>query len=1090
MNSLAYYWAKRQAPTPDEHASTIHHARSWPHAPKHKRAMKMTSLQQSIRAVRMSAQVRKPLSLALLGLMLSLSYAEESTPNAEQIAFFESKIRPVLVEHCYKCHSAEALENKKLKGGLYLDSRAGVLTGGDTGPAIIPGNAEKSLLMTALHWEDPDIEMPPKNKLPAAIIADFATWIAMGAPDPRTGSAPIPKAEIDLVKGRQHWAFAPFANTKAPEVRNNDWVRTPVDRFILARQEAVGVTPSSLLSHEKLIRRATFALLGLPPSATDVDNFIADKSPNAYPQLIDRLLANPAFGERWSRHWLDTVRYAESNGYEFDAYRPGAYHYRDWVIRALNSDLPYDQFIREQIAGDKLKPGDFDALSATGFLVAGPYPGQITVKTKERIRYDQLDDMVSTIGSSMLGLTIGCARCHDHKFDPLPQRDYYAMAAALAKTEHEEIKFDRNAKESARLLAEHDLRGQPLRAALKEFEERDFLPRFSQWQKDELPKLWSQETAPTPWQSLTPMNVTARSATLNVDENGHVLKSGKREKKDVYTIKALTNQRGLIAFRVDVFTGPDLPKKGPGLSDNGNFVLGNLKIIARPHDPAIKTKPITIALKAGVATFEQKDFPLSAVLDNSPDSGWGVAPKTGQDHAATFMIEGAAIGFVGGTELEFQLTFDHFGVGNLRLSFATEPIKTNSVQATTPMPVTEPTPTQVIPTLGDAVVVQNLGEIKTLLESGNGQIPGKESVQMRHWFTRFDQASAQLIAALREHDRQRPKPDLIPVYSTKTGGQDVYLLRRGEVDNKDIKSTPGYFQVLEDGSPNRWQQKADLDPRVGLGRWLTDADAGAGRLLARVMVNRVWKNLFGSGLVTTPNDFGLQGERPTHPELLDYLAKELIAGGWQLKPLLRHIMLSSVYLQGADEREKNRTLDPENKLWWQRPALRLEAEAIRDSLLSVSGRLDPTLYGPAIEDFNIPRRSVYLRVRRSELFPFLILFDAPEATQSIGDRGTTTQPTQALAMMNSPLVHQTAEELRKRVFTKGTSPTDTITTIYRVLLSRAPTDVEMNKMISFFSQQKTMISANDKKTAAEAEALAMSRVCQVVLCLNEFIYVD
>ena len=434
--------------------------------------------------------------------------------------------------------------------------------------------------------------MPPKNKLSDAVIADFAAWIAMGAPDPRMGPATPAKQGIDIAKGRAYWAFAPLLIAKPPEVKQSDWVRTPIDRFILARQEAAGIRPSAPLSREKFIRRASYTITGLPPTPAEAAAFVADPSPDADARLIDRLLSDAAYGECWGRHWLDVVRYAESGGYEFDGYRPSAYHYRDWVIRALNADLPYDEFIREQIAGDKLKPADYDAACATGFLVAGPYPGQITAKTKERIRYDQLDDMVATIGSSMLGLTIGCARCHDHKFDPLPQRDYYALAAAaLARTEQAEIKVDRKPADTKRKLQEHGERESRLRAALKTFEEGDFPKRFAAWQNADLPKLSST----TPWQAIEPLSAEAHSAILEVTADGRVRTIGKPEKKDLCDGEELSpdDQQGLIGFRIDVFSGDDLPSHGPGLSSNGNFVLTDLKIIARPHDPALKAKPVT-----------------------------------------------------------------------------------------------------------------------------------------------------------------------------------------------------------------------------------------------------------------------------------------------------------------------------------------------------------------------------------------------------------------------------------------------------------------------------------------------------------------
>ncbi|MFO0866962.1 MAG: DUF1549 domain-containing protein, partial [Gemmataceae bacterium] len=377
---------------------------------------------------------------SLLSLLAVASIARAQTPDAKGIEFFEKKIRPVLVEQCYRCHSEEAAKNKKLKGALFVDTRAGLLKGGEEGPSVVPGKPKEGLMMNALRHEK--LQMPPTGKLSAEIIADFEKWIAMGAPDPRDGVTKTAKREIDVEEGRKFWSFQPLAKVDPPNVRKADWAKSPIDRFILAKLEAKQLRPNEPASREKLLRRAYFDLVGLPPAPEEREAFLSDTSPDAYAKLIQRLLRSPHYGERWARHWLDVVRYAESGGYEFDGDRPGAYHYRDWVIRALNDDMPYDQFVRMQLAGDKLKPGDYDATSATGFLVSGPFPGQITAKTEERIRYDHLDDMLSTIGSSMLGLTMGCVRCHEHKYDPIPQMDYYKLLSALGKTTFTNVKVD------------------------------------------------------------------------------------------------------------------------------------------------------------------------------------------------------------------------------------------------------------------------------------------------------------------------------------------------------------------------------------------------------------------------------------------------------------------------------------------------------------------------------------------------------------------------------------------------------------------------------------------------------------------------
>jgi hypothetical protein len=613
-------------------------------------------------------------------------------PSAEDLAFFESKVRPVLAEKCYECHSAAAHEKGKLKAGLYVDSREGLLTGGETGPALLPGKPQESLLIKVIRHEIKDAEMPPKGKLEDSAIADLAKWIEMGAPDPRVAAVAIPntKRVIDVAEGRKWWAFQPLVQPPVPEVKNLSVVRTPVDAFVLAKQEAAGLVANAAASPVKLLRRATFDLTGLAPTLEERETFLKDTSPDAFARLIDRLLASPRYGERWGRHWLDVVRFAESGGYEFDGFRPGAYHYRDWVIRAVNEDMPYDAFVRMQLAGDKLKPGEYDGAAATGFLVAGPYPGQTTVKTEEKIRYDQLDDMVSTIGSGMLGVTMACARCHDHKYDPLLQQDYYGIAAALATTVHDASKRNLGGSETQRALEQHEQAGIPLAAALKKYETEEFSERFAEWQKTSLPQL----SATAPWQIVDVRRVSAKSAILTSDADGQVLYVGNKTNDDLYTVKAVTWQKGIRAFRLDALSDPALPAKGPGLSDNGNFVLADLKITARPLNGRNSPQPVPVKLKPVSASFEQAGYPLASALDANDTSGWAVAPEMGKDHAAVFAVDGAVLGFDGGTEFEFQLRFTgHFGLGRMRLAFC------NGAEEAK---------------LADAVDLQHLREIQTL----------------------------------------------------------------------------------------------------------------------------------------------------------------------------------------------------------------------------------------------------------------------------------------------------------------------------------------------------------------------------------------
>ncbi|MBU6303324.1 MAG: DUF1549 domain-containing protein [Verrucomicrobia bacterium] len=999
--------------------------------------------------------------VALLILLLALAGpagAEEWPP--EQIAFFESKVRPVLAGHCYGCHSVAAQQQGKLKAGLFLDSRQGLLEGGESGPALVPGKPEESIIIKVLRHQIKDAEMPPKGALPGAVIADIAGWIAMGAPDPRVGAvaAAQPKRVIDTEAGKDWWAFKRLAKPVPPAVKRNEWVTTPVDAFILAKQEAAGLSPNEPASRETLLRRVTFDLTGLPPTPEERDAFLQDTRPDAYARLVDRLLESPHYGERWGRHWLDVVRFAESSGYEFDAFRPGAYHYRDWVIDAFNKGLPYDEFVRMQIAGDRLKPGEYEGASAAGFLVAGPYPGQITAKTKEKIRYDQLDDMVATIGNGLLGVSMNCARCHDHKYDPLPQRDYYGMAAALATTVHSAGKIDLAYLETRRKLAAHDQVGAVLAKSLGTYEREELPGRFEAWKASGFPGAQGTE----PWQIFDVQSAAAESARLMADRDGHVIYLGNKTKDDLYTVKVITYRKGLRAFRLDALSEASLPNKGPGLSDNGNFVLGDVRITAKPLDAKDKRAPVNLVLGAGPVSFEQKGYEFARAIDSNPRTGWGVAPRMGMDHAGIFLIQGEPAGFEGGTEFTVHLRFSGFhGLGKVRLAF-TDRAETR---------------------LEDPAALQNAAELRGLAAAKAPLSPA-----WLRWFSRLDDRGRELTEAVVRHDRKRPQPVLTEVYTVANGGEDVYFLRRGEVDRKEGKAETNFIQVLMRSGDSRETWVAEpagkpLDPRVALANWITDVEAGGGPLLARVMANRLWHQHFGRGIVATPNDFGSQGERPTHPELLEWLAARLVEDGWKLKPLHRQILLSATYRQAAGVNGQNGGKDPENKLWAERPSRRLEAEAIRDSLLQLGGRLDPKMHGPSETDVASPRRSVYLRVKRSELVPFLTMFDAPEPTMSIGERGNTTVPTQALALLNSPFVRDMADRFSARLG-QGT-PQELITRAGVLAFCRQPTGEELQRLTAFHERQKQLIG-----NTPEAGREALREVCLAMLCLNEFIYVD
>jgi hypothetical protein len=771
-----------------------------------------------------------------------------------------------------------------------LSDRDRLMRGGSSGPAVVAEDAGSSLLYQLVnHRKDPHM---PKGarKLAAEDIRHLADWINLGAPYDKSliagrneGMAWTRKSIPE--SARNFWSFRPLHSVNPPPVREASWVSQPLDQFILARLEGANLHPNPPATKRQLIRRLYFDLLGLPPSPEELQAFLSDPAPDAYVKLVDKLLASPHYGERWGRHWLDLARFGESHGFEHDYDRPSAYHYRDFVIKALNADLPYDTFVKWQIAGDELEPENNLAVLATGFLAAGVHSTQITIREVEKQRYDEMDDMASTIGTAMLGLTIGCCRCHDHKFDPLPQADYYRFVSTFTTTVRSEIdvNFEKEAYDKAK-----------------------------------------------------------------------------------------------AAFK-------------------------------REHAPFVRT----------LQEFERTHLPARKLR---LEKAWQARPD----------------------RFNWVLT-DLAGVRGIRWA----------------------------------------GLVK--------------------WAETSDPEWRRLKRQVLDHERKAPKPNAVkaliaseglPALRLHTQGADFfkesYYLRRGDPDQKDGIADQGFPQVLT-SAPERekyWQTAPPKGWRTSyrrraLAEWLTDVDYGAGDLLARVIVNRLWQHHMGRGIVSTPSEFGARGQPPSHPELLDWLASELIRNGWRLKPIHKLIVTSATYMQSSALDEGKLQADRENRLFWRRPRTRLEAEAIRDALLAVSGTLDSSMYGPGTLDETSARRSIYFTVKRSHLIPMLQVFDAPDALQGIGERPTTTIAPQALLMMNNLNVRRYAREFARRAAAGTIS--QTIRRAYMIALSRDPNPEELTQSIAFVNEQEKLYGNAGKKDLRE---LALTDFCQALMCLNEFVYVD
>jgi len=1001
--------------------------------------------------------------------------------SAAGLELFRKDVRVILAHRCVECHGGSDTEAE-----FDLTTREGILKGGESGkPGLVPGSPEKSRLYALVtHAAKP--HMPDgKDKLPEAEIAKIAAWIEAGAPydrpliDPESKDTPWTERKIAPDAG-QWWAFAPLKRVEPPAVKQTHWPRTPIDQFVLARLEAKGLTPGAPADRRTLIRRAYFDLIGLPPQPEAVEAFVADKDPRAWERLIDRLLESTHYGERWGRHWLDVARFAESHGFEQDYDRPYAYHYRDFVIRALNQDMPFDQFVQWQLAGDELAPDDPLANMATGFLGAGVFPTQITAKEVERTRYDALDDMLATTGTAMLGMTIGCARCHDHKFDPIPQGDYYRMLSTFTTTVRSNVELNLDPEGYRQSKAVWEKEHAPLTAALEKFEREQLPGRFAQWEAA------GNKPAPSTWLVLGPSKIeSAGGATFSEQPGGSWLASGKNPDFDTYTIVARTDLRDITGLRVEALADKSLVRGGPGRADNGNIALTDVSMRAAPADGG---NHVEVKFATAQATFEQPGLAVTNAIDGDKKSGWAVDPQFGKDHAAVFETEGV-VGFEGGTVLTVALAFNNnvrHNIGRLRLAVTAAP--------------------RPVGLEGNALPAH----VAAAFAVDRNKRTAEQAAALVSWYKTRDEQWQALHRAVAEHQKSAPKPKLTTVMIASEGVKPIrhhtqgadffektYYLRRGDCDQKEEVAPQSFLQVLmrhPDGFKH-WQKSPPQGwrtsyRRASLAAWITDTQYGAGHLLARVIVNRLWQHHLGRGIVATPNDFGRQGPPPTHPQLLDWLAQDLIDGGWQLKRLHKRIMTSAVYMQSSQRSEANTGIDPVNQWLWRYEPRRLEAEIIRDAMLAVGGRLDRRQFGPGTLDESHTRRSIYFMIKRSKLIGTMVLFDQPEPLASVGGRPSTTIAPQALHFLNSSQVRQCAEGLARRAeeFSgKQREIAEIIRQAYRLALSRSPGDSELADAEKFIAAQAQSYGQQNKEKSRQQ---ALVDFCQVLLGLNEFVYVE
>jgi hypothetical protein len=898
------------------------------------------------------------------------------TPDAASADFFEAKIRPILANNCFSCHT-----NSKL-GDLRLDSAEAMLKGGTRGPAVTPGDPDKSLLISAVRQTDPNLKMPMGGKLKDSEVADLSAWVKAGAVWPKT-AAPTASASGKYViapERKKFWSMLPLSTPSAPPVKDTKWAKTNIDKFVLANLEKQGLKPVPFASKLDLIRRATLDLTGLPPTPEEIATFEKDTSPDAFAKVVDRLLESPHYGERWGRVWLDVARYGEDDYRSLNpnpkGYRPypNAYAYRDWVIQAFNDDLPYDQFVLAQLAGDLLDSKvRYKMLPATGFLGLGPW--YYDNGSNEVTRADERHDRVDAVTRGFLGLTVACARCHDHKYDPIPQTDYYSLAGVFFNTVYEEYP----------------------RAPKKVVDE------FSRMEDDldQKQKILQEES-----QNLSNQLSQVLALQISTYLQGVYDVSGK-PKKDIAQV---VEQRKLDYELLDRW----------------------IKYMAKPTDKYKNKEAWQAMIKKGGTSEEAKKladkFQEEAVavmlektdLDNqnkviADKDLEGTKPKKRTDKPSNFVSNRD---FNPGSWLRL------LSLPEEQSNFYTELFQRELKDAEDP---------------------------NAMMATGGRQ--GNPGVLLfRGWGlqTRVGPESQARIKSMQDDiDAARKKLD--PHYPFIHGVKDsetpvnIPLAIRGNPENLGDEVPRHFLSVFADGDPVPFSQ--------GSGRLELAKDILAQPIAMRVIVNRVWKGHFDTGIVDTPSNFGQMGERPTNPELLEYLAGTFVKDGMSIKKLHKAIMLSSVYQLGSQNDEANYAKDSGNRFYWRFNRRRLDAEELRDSILSVSGNLDPALGGPS-EDLTpaYKRRTVYGKVSRYKLDTYLQTFDFPAPNISAEKRFTTTVPLQRLFLMNSDFMQIEAEELAKRVASEPDNRAR-IRKVYQLTYGRDPAEAEVKLALDYLHSE-------------------------------------
>jgi len=964
--------------------------------------------------------------------------AAELPPPAKRKVDFVKDIQPILASRCYECHSGD-----KHKAELRWDVKKLALKGGESGPAIIPGNSAKSRMIQLVGGMNPDLVMPQKGeRLTPEQIGLLRAWIDQGA------NWPDGVDKVAYADPKDHWAFKAPVRPKEPQVRNAAWVRNPIDKFILAKLERESLSPSPEVDRATLIRRLSLDLTGLPPKLEEIDQFLGDKGDRAYDELVERFLSSQHYGEHWGRHWLDAARYADSNGFEKDATR-SIWPYRDWVINAFNRDLPFDQFTIEQLAGDLLPNPTLDQRVATGFLRNSMMNQEGGIEP-EQFRIEAMIDRMDAVGKAWLGLTIACAQCHNHKYDPISQKEYYQLFAFLNNDDEPFIEVPTPEQQKKR-----DEISQKVQSLIDKTmnDTLDLDEKMAAWEK-------SIANAEGKWTVLEPKEWLNFATKYEKQSDGSLLGGGDVKPGAVTHIWVDTALTNITGFRMEAMMHPNLPYGGPGLVAKGSFLLKEFTAEAYAITNATVTNKIVF--RRAVADLEAPGFGIANAIDGNTDKGgWTAATvpvRRNSEHRAVFECEKPIAGFEGGTRLKFAVHQKHSnGDGHNGAVDNDSKLDSHTFGRFRISATTDATPLTVDPlTKKQRALLARTGASRT-------------SDEKRQLFDIYRFHDTNFAKLNRDIDNTLTNWVYAPTtlaLQRRAEPRPAHIFKRGDWQRPGPEVSADIPTVL-----HAFPKDAPRN-RLGLAKWIVDRRSPT---TARAIVNRMWQTYFGQGLVTTPEDFGTRVDAPSHPELLDWLACEFMDSGWSFKHMHRLITQSATYRQSSKVAPELYAKDPYNRLLARGPRFRVEAETVRDIALSASGLLSSTVGGPSVRPpipasvgdtvyggFSWPessgddkyRRGMYTFWKRSLPFPTLLAFDAPPAETACTRRVRSNTPLQALTTLNEKMFVEAAQALGLKIMTHGgTNDSSRVTYGFRLCTGRAPTEAELESLLRFWNEQ-------------------------------------